>query len=438
MTDFYDYLPYYLQYWLSVDIHFFIRVFWFFLFLEVTRYFIFDFLVVFGVKIHLRWKKKRLEKARQQLRLENPFISIIAPGKNEGKHLFALVNTLAEQTYQNFELIIVDDGSDDDSAIIGRNLEQRGFIHKFISTDVRGGKASAANLALRFCKGKYVVHLDADCSLDRDAIESSLIPFYLNKNIGAVGGNLKVRNDTESLCTRLQAIEYLKIISLGRLVTSTLGIYRIVSGAFGSFRRDILLEVGGWDIGPGLDGDITVKIRKAGFQIAFAQKAVGLTSVPNTFKKLIKQRLRWNRSIIRFRVRKHADVYFPTANFSFLNFFSFAENIFYNVILDIVWWIYLIDMWYNMGYYLGLIIPMVLTMSIILGFIQMMLIASMSERHRSEYKLWWFVPLMPLYTGVFLRIVRTISYIQEFFFRKSYKDTWNPAKSSKVAEANGF
>ena len=94
----------------------------------------------------------------------------------------------------------------------------------------RGGKASAANFGTNYSKGKYVVHLDADSSLDRDAIEKILLPFYYDPKIKAVGGCVKVRNADASLCSSMQALEYLKTIQVGRMVTSELGIYHIISG----------------------------------------------------------------------------------------------------------------------------------------------------------------------------------------------------------------
>lgn len=131
-----------------------------------------------------------------------------------------------------------------------------------------------------------------------------------------------------NLCTALQAIEYLKSITVGRIITSELGILRVVSGAFGAFRKEIVDQVGGWDVGPGMDGDITVKTRKSGFRVRFAKEAVCYTSVPKTWKALARQRTRWSRSLVRFRLRKHKDVYYPDANFSVLNMVSFVENVF--------------------------------------------------------------------------------------------------------------
>ena len=377
-------VPEYLNYWFVVGLPKFIRVFWYFALFEFTRYIIIDYIIAFIFWLQRDSRKEKMEIARQKLFNENPFVSVIIPGKNEGKHLYKLTRSLDEQTFKNFELIIVDDGSDDDTPIIGKNLEELGLIDMFIRNEMRGGKASAANLALRYSKGKYIVHLDADCSFDRDAVEKVLIPFYLDEKIGAVGGNVKVRNYKESLCAKLQAIEYLKTVSVGRIITSYLGIYKIISGAFGAFRKDVIDSIGGWDIGPGLDGDITVKIRKSGYKIYFQPEAIGLTNAPAKFKVLTKQRLRWDKSIIRFRVRKHKDVYFPNANFNWLNFFSLAENVFYNVILDILWWIYILDIIFNYTGSLKFIIPMNFTLYFVMSYVQMISIYIFSERKKKN------------------------------------------------------
>ena len=103
-----------------------------------------------------------------------------------------------------FEIIIVDDGSDDKTPEIGRNLEANGLIDKFIRNEMRGGKASAANLAWRYCSGKYLLHLDADSSFDRDAVERIIIPFYLDSKIGGVGGNVQHARNFERVFITLR------------------------------------------------------------------------------------------------------------------------------------------------------------------------------------------------------------------------------------------
>jgi cellulose synthase/poly-beta-1,6-N-acetylglucosamine synthase-like glycosyltransferase len=371
--------------------------------------------------------------------MENPLVSILIPGKNEGKHLYKLVKSLGEQTYKNIEIIVVDDGSDDDTAIIGRSLEKAGLIDMFIRNEVRGGKASGANLALRYASGKYIIHLDADCSYDFDAMEKILIPFYMDKNVGGVGGNVNARNHKESLASTLQAIEYYNTISVGRQVTAYLGIYRIISGAFGAFRADVLNQVKGWDIGPGLDGDITVKIRKKGYKIKFAYDANCLTSVPNTFKKLIKQRLRWDKSLVRFRMRKHKDVLFPTQSFKLLDFIGAFENITYNVVLNFKWYVYLAIM---LTFYRPLFVNIFITNILLYtatNFVKFLIFSLYRDRtHANVSYFLIYIPCLVFYFGLYLRIVRTIAYLQEIFFKKSYQDPWNPRKTSIYAERLGL
>lgn len=397
-----------------------------------------DFVILFVYFRRRDIKRDDTAKARREFLMENPLVSVIAPGKNEGKHIYKLVNSLNEQSYRNIQIVIVDDGSDDDTYTICKSLYDNGYIDVFLRNDDRGGKASAANLALRYATGKFVVHLDADSSFDMHAIENIIIPFYMDKKVGAVGGNIKVRNFDKNICTSVQAIEYLQTISVGRMVTSYLGIYKIISGAFGAFRKDIIDRIGGWDIGPGLDGDITVKIRKLGYKIEFEHTAVGLTNVPEKWRILSKQRLRWNKSLIRFRLRKHKDVFMPHANFNFSNFFALFENVFFNLILDVVWFFYIINIIVVNVEFLAFIIPLKIMLYGTASLFQFIVVLIISERWRQEIKLIIFIPLMMLYNGYYMRVIRTMAYVKEVFFLSSYKDPWNPQKSSVKAQEFGL
>ena len=425
-------------YWYSNGFEKVFYIFWYFFLLEAPRFLIMDMVVLFAFYRGRRKNADIYEEARQKLYFENPLISLLVPGKNEGAHIYKLVDSINKQKYTNTEIIIVDDGSDDDTPIICRSLLDNGLIQFFLRNDVRGGKASAANLALRYAKGKYIIHLDADTSFDNEAIERIIIPFYLDKNVGAVGGNIKVRNQDEAIVTSLQGVEYLQTISVGRIVTAYLGIYKIISGAFGAFRRDIIDRIGGWDVGPGLDGDITVKIRKMGYTIAFEPSAVAFTSVPSTFRRLTNQRLRWSKSLIRFRLRKHVDIFKPQSSFTFSNFFAIFENIFFNVILDIIWFFYMVTIIVNNIDHLGFIIPLKIMIYGTASFLQFLIVLALSKQWRTEIKLLIYIPLMMLYNGYYMRVIRTMAYIKEIFFYSSYNDLWNPAKSSAKAKEFGL
>jgi len=411
-----------------------LSTYWFLVFVEFPRYYLLEICIVLWRKLTYRSIQNRRDEAREHLYSEMPFVSILVPGRNEGSNIYRLVQSLREQTYTNYEIIIVDDGSDDNTPLICTDLERAGYIHRFIHTNIRGGKASAANLGLRFSSGRYVVHLDADTSLDRHAIENILLPFYYGKNIKAVGGTVKVRNADDTICSSMQALEYLKTVQVGRMVTNTLGILHIISGAFGAFDRETLMQVGGWDIGPGLDGDITQKIRKAGFRISFAENAVAMTNVPTKWRALYRQRQRWSKSLVRFRLRKHRDILMPYGNFSFVNLISNLEGIMYDFVFNFIWFAYVVILILEHPDKIVEVFAVGYIIRFFFNLVAFSIIMLVSERSSEEKYLIKYVPLSTFYTGYFLRIARLTAHIKEIFFFSSYKDAWNPRKTSEVAQ----
>jgi cellulose synthase/poly-beta-1,6-N-acetylglucosamine synthase-like glycosyltransferase len=284
-----------------------------------------------------------------------------------------------------------------------------------------------------------VVHLDADCHYHPEAIEKVVRVFYFDEQCGGVGGNVQVRNYDDSLVATFQAIEYYDNISIGRIVSSELGIYRVISGAFGAFRKSAIDKVGGWDVGPGLDGDITVKLRKMGYSIRYEPDAICKTAAPDTFKKLAKQRLRWDKSLVRFRLRKHVNVFAPTEGFKWNLLISFFENIFYNLVLNFKWYFYLIDIIINYPNILPFVVITNLCLYSVYYTSKFILFSAFRLNHNEPIS--YFIPYLPgmvLYFGYYLRFVRTTAYIQELVWKKSYDDPWNPPKSSRIAKKLGL
>ncbi len=431
------FLQNFLEMFFTMKITHFIKVFWFFFLFDLPRYILIDVLfIIFIVPIINREKKYR-ERFGKVLKYENPLVSVIIPGKNEGKGIRKCVLSLREQTYKNLEIIVIDDGSDDNMKQECKRLLREGLINRYLRNEERGGKASAANFGFRLSKGKYIIHMDADSSLDRDAVFNILTYFY-NPKVGAVSGNVKVRNMYESWVTACQAIEYMKTISMSRWEKAYLKILRIVSGAFGAFKRELIEQIGGWDIGPGLDGDITVKIMKTKNHVSFAHDAICLTNAPVSLKALINQRLRWNRSLIRMRLRKHRNVFTPEENFNIFLLLSVLDNVFFNLVLATLWIIYHIFTIKNFPASFLNIFLMNLLLYTASNYIQFFITWIISERKLEEVKLFLFIPLMSIYIGYILRPVRLIAYIDELLFKSSYKDPWNPRKVSKIAEKLGM
>jgi len=415
-----------------------VTTFWFLIFIEFPRYYLLD--IIAGVRYGLTWKSRQRKEAiaRRMLYLERPLVSILVPGKNEGTHLHQLLKSLHEQTYDNFELIVIDDGSDDTTPSIGRDLLKAGKIHQFYRMAERGGKASAANYGLAHANGKYIIHVDADSSLDRDAIERILLPFYLDRYVRGVGGCIKVRNMDDSMCTSLQALEYLRTIQIGRMGTDMLGIYHIISGAFGAFETQTLREIGGWDIGPGLDGDITQKIRKAGYKVRFANDAICMTNVPVKWKALFKQRLRWSKSLVRFRIRKHRDILWSDKNFSFSNMLSNLDCILFDFVFNYIWLFYIITLIFAATDRLLDIMIVGWMIRLAFSLTSFAVMQFVSERSSSERRLGVLLLFFSLYMGYFMRIARLCGHTMELFFYSSYHDKWNPEKTSSIAQVEGL
>lgn len=426
-----------LAFFFALDARQMLFYFWPFFFFDFVRYVLLDLLILLVFLPGRRRRQADRLVARQALFHRRPLVSVVVPGKNEGRHLQRLASSLKKQTYSHLELIVVDDGSDDDTPSIGSRLQAEGLIDLFLRNEIRGGKASAANTALMCARGEYVIHLDADSHLANTAIEDLILPFLMDSRVGAVGGDIRVSNSNASIAARLQNIEYMKSLSTGRTVSSMLGILRIVSGACGAFRRDLLDRLGGWDVGPGLDGDITLKIRKLGYRIVHEPHAACYTHVPSSFRRLARQRYRWDRSMVRFRLRKHLDLFLPSQNFSWSNFFSSFENVFANLLLNLKWWAYLVQMLVfspELMAYIFIINYMLYAVSNLVEYAVAVTLYG-STMTKREWYLLPFVPLMPFYTGIFLRAVRTFAQLMELVHRSSYRDGWNPWKVSRIAKS---
>ncbi|MGZ8995259.1 MAG: glycosyltransferase family 2 protein, partial [Rhodospirillales bacterium] len=256
--------------------------------LDIPRY-TFGFLAVLVAEVGGRRRRPALTHL--------PSISVIIPGHNEAQSIRRCVLSLREQTVRDLEIICVDDGSIDATAEEIYRLRADGLIDVGLVCRIRSGKSSVCNLAIARARGEIIVAVDADCTFDRDAIEHIVRPL-LDPRVGAVSGNIAVRNAEASLVAGVQSAEYLIGISLGKRALDFLNVVACASGAFSAFRRSAVVAIGGMDIGPGEDLDLTLRLRQAGWRIRFAHDAWCLTDVPLTLAAFIRQRLRWERDAL--------------------------------------------------------------------------------------------------------------------------------------------
>ncbi len=411
------------RYILSLGPRQFARSFWALLFLEVPRYLFSDLYVL--VKSLLGGTRAPLAPHLDP----PPLVSVILPVLDERDIVGETVRSLREQGYPNLEILVIDDGSLDGTQEVCEGLGRRGWV-RFLGFPHRQGKSAALNWGLQHANGKYVVFMDSDSTLDRGALRN-LLAYFADPEVGAVCGDLSVRNPRVNLLTRLQTMEYLTALTIGRTFRAGVGILSIVPGAFGGFRRELIDRVGGHEPGPGNDSDLTIRTRKLGYKVAYAPDATCLTNTPESWKGWLKQRLRWDRNLIRNRLRKHMDVYaFWQRHFSLSNLVSFVDTMFFAVVLSLGWLVYAADLSIRRPEHWVAIAFASYLLHLLLKTTQYAIALAVTPRRKELFGLAVYLPLFSFYRIV-CRIVRLVAVIQEVVFRKSYRDPFAPEKVRK-------
>jgi len=220
-----------------------------------------------------------------------PDVSIVIPAYNEAAGIAATVRSMAESRYRGrLEVIVVDDGSTDDTAAIARGLRLR-YVR--VITQRNSGKPGALNRGIAEAHSEVLILVDGDTVFEPDTIERLVAPMQ-DPRVGAVSGNTKVAN-RRGFIGGWQHLEYVMGFNLDRRMYDMLGIMPTVPGAIGAFRRRALHRVGGVsDDTLAEDTDLTMALCRTGWRIVYAADAIAWTEAPSTLRQLWKQRYRWS------------------------------------------------------------------------------------------------------------------------------------------------
>ena len=263
-------------------------------------------------------------------------ISVLVPAYNEESTIVDNIKSLLALNYPSHEVIVINDGSTDNTfkkIVESYNLKEinqpvryliktkkvRGIyknidIPKLTLVDkANGGKADALNVGINLSKYPVFTSIDADSMLESDSLVRVIMPFIEDKLTVAVGGIVRIVNGSKIKDGKVEAIglphnrlamfqivEYLRAFLTGRMGWDALGCLLIISGAFGAFRKDVALQVGGYSSDTiGEDMELVVKIHKylrknkTKYKIKFIPDPVCWTQAPETMKDLRGQRRRW-------------------------------------------------------------------------------------------------------------------------------------------------
>jgi peptidoglycan/xylan/chitin deacetylase (PgdA/CDA1 family) len=221
---------------------------------------------------------KRLVKAKRFDHNFTPKVAAIVPAYNEEKVITKTIDSLVESDYPNLEVIVVDDGSSDNTfEIVKRHTKNIKNIKDFRKEN--GGKSSAINFGLSQTIADIVVIIDADTILKHDAI-SKLVRHFKDPAVGAVAGNAKVGNRV-NLLTKLQAIEYITSQNLERRAFSVFNCIRVVAGAIGAWRKDLIIQAGLFTNDTlAEDTDMTLRILRLGYRVDYEADAMPSQKLP--------------------------------------------------------------------------------------------------------------------------------------------------------------
>jgi peptidoglycan-N-acetylglucosamine deacetylase len=263
----------------------------------------------------------------------SPTVAVLVPAYNEEKVILQTITSLLASDHPpGFEIVVVDDGSTDDTfSRVTEAFSEEPRVRAFCKPN--GGKASALNYGVARTDADIVIALDADTIFARDTI-SKLVRHFCNPTVGAVAGNAKVGNRI-NLLTRWQALEYITSQNLDRRAFEALNCITVVPGAVGAWRSELLLEAGGFThLTLAEDADLTMTIRKLGFSIAYEDEAIGLTEAPDTVRAFIRQRFRWMYGTLQAAWKHHDALFRP--RFGSLGFIALPNIFVFQVFFPLI------------------------------------------------------------------------------------------------------
>lgn len=269
-------------------------------------------------------------------------ISVLVPAYNEELTILDTVKSLCMLDYPEFEIIVIDDGSEDQTAkILIDELDltktdhpirkqvysqEAAEVYESLHSDIpitlvckkNGGKGDALNMGINISRYPYFLSLDADSILQKDALKKLIVPILSDSSVIAVGGMVQVANEMiiengevkkfrfpHKFVVLMQMLEYSRTFMAMRMFLDAFNSNLIISGTCGLFRKDMVIQANGYKVDTvGEDMELVVKLhaycrsRKVPYKIAYAPDAICWTQVPGRLKDMKTQRRRWQIGLI--------------------------------------------------------------------------------------------------------------------------------------------
>ena len=384
------------------------------LFLTIVGYFFIAYLIGYSTFLFLSvivgsldlYKRNRQEKFKSILPTDYYLpISIIVPAHNEEITVVDTVRSLLALDYRSYEIIVVDDGSSDATSEVLAEAFGMHVVHRPIRRRIEcrreervyetsaqkvpltlirkenGGKADALNMGINASTFPYFICMDADSVLQYDSLRRIAQPVLEDGKVVAVGGIVRISNDVElengrvkryrlprSILAFMQVLEYDRSFLASRILFDRFNGSLIISGAFGLFKKDTVIAVGGYDNKTmGEDMELVVKLHEyctingIDYAIRYATDAICWTQVPERLRDLCKQRKRWHLGLFQ-SMYKHR-VMFSNHRFGAVSFVSYLYFLIYELLspfievfgvftMVLAWWCDLINVPFMLLFFL--------------------------------------------------------------------------------------
>ena len=325
------------------------------------------------------YKKDKMIQVRNQLKHEYYFpISILVPAYNEEVTIVDSIKSLLELDYNLYEIIIIDDGSKDNTLNvlleefpfvkvdrpIRRSLKCKqqktiyetkvGNIKLTLISKENGGKSDSLNMGINASQFPYFVCVDADSMLQIDSLEKIIQPVLEDESIVAVGGLIRVAQCVEmengivnnyklpnNPIISMQAVEYDRSFLASRILMDQFNGNLIISGAFGLFKKDIVIACGGYDSSTlGEDMELVLKLHvfcrnnNRDYSIDYEPDAICWSQAPASLQDLIKQRRRWYLGLFQCMTKYYR--VFANLRFGLVSYISYMYYLFFELFSPII------------------------------------------------------------------------------------------------------
>ena len=382
-----------------------------------------------GIYYYFHWERHSPAPDTAPELASYPFVSIIVPCLNEDQNIRETVESLLAQNYPDFEIIVVDDGSTDRTGIILDELSASDTRLRVVHFAENQGKGLALRMGALASRGEFIVCIDGDSLLHPNATAYLIEPMVNNPRAGAVTGNPRIRTRS-SLIGRIQVGEFSSIIGMIKRAQRIYGRIFTVSGVVTAFRKQALHRVGYWSLNMVTeDIDISWKLQRDHWGILYAPNALCWILMPETFRGLWRQRLRWAqggaevclkniRNLWRWRLRRMWPLLFE---------YCLSVSWAFAFLLTIALWATGLFVTMPPGLYVPTIFPPAFT-GLVLGTTCLVQFAgSIIIESRYEPKLWRQIAWTIWYPTIYWSIVATTSVVgfpKALAKRRSLRAAW--------------